>query len=164
MSKPDLTIAPSQSDEGKYIKEWLNDPVIIRWFPLHDEREIDDTIRIWESFQKMGASLSAYIEGKVVGITQLYLQAFEKLAHQCLFWILVHPDFRGKGIGGKLLDELEILAKEKFGIKILHLEVYESNPAIHLYERKGFVRYGLHKHFIKEPTEYIDKIMMEKRL
>ncbi|OGN54000.1 MAG: hypothetical protein A2098_03310 [Chlamydiae bacterium GWF2_49_8] len=72
---------------------------------------------------------------------------------------------RGKGIGRRLLKEIEELAKEMFQIEILHLEVYEGNPAIHLYERAGFKRYGIEKHFIKEKEgQYRAKIMMQKEL
>ena len=58
----------------------------------------------------------------------------------------------------------EKLAKEEFHIELLHLEVYEGNPAIRLYERFGFVKYGEHPHFIKEEGRYLSKILMQKLL
>lgn len=162
--KEPVVIRPSLKEEGKYVKQWLSDPVIIRWFPLYDEREIDDTVQVWEGCQAIGASLTAYRGEEVVGIANLYIQPYEKLAHQCLFCIIVHPDHRNTGVGGALIDELCKLAKEKFHVTILHLEVYKENPAIHLYERKGFIQYGVHQKFIREASGYIDKIMMEKRV
>lgn len=50
----------------------------------------------------------------------------------------ITPDFQGRGLAHRLLDELLILAKEK-GISQIMLEVYEDNfKAIGLYEKHGF--------------------------
>ena len=56
------------------------------------------------------------------------------------------------------------LAKNKFHIEVLHLEVYEGNPAKKLYDRLGFVQFGCHDHFIKEEQGYLQKIFMQKQL
>ena len=56
------------------------------------------------------------------------------------------------------------LPKNNFDIELLHLEVYEGNPAIHLYQRLGFVQYGYQRHFIKQNGQYLGKIMMQKAL
>jgi len=50
-----------------------------------------------------------------------------------LVYIAVNKEYRGKGIGGKLIDEAAKIAE---GEVALHVE-YE-NPAKRLYERKGF--------------------------
>ena len=55
-------------------------------------------------------------------------------------------------------------AKNHFKIEILHLEVYQGNPAIRLYERLGFKEFGRQPKFIKIGGEYLDKIMMQKEL
>ena len=83
-------------------------------------------------------------------MANLYIQPYEKLNHTCLFSIIVREDMRGKGVGGALLKQLMKYAKEKFKIEILHLEVFESNPARKLYERLGFKPFGYQAHFIKE--------------
>jgi ribosomal protein S18 acetylase RimI-like enzyme len=52
--------------------------------------------------------------------------------------IAVHSDFRGKGIGSKLLDEVAGYASENKYERI-RLDVIDTNPeARRLYERKGF--------------------------
>ena len=53
--------------------------------------------------------------------------------------ISVRPEQRGRGIGGRLLDELRQYAREH-GYKSIRLDVIDTNPrARQLYERKGFV-------------------------
>ena len=71
---------------------------------------------------------------------------------------------RGKGVGKALVEQLMKHAKEKFKIEILHLEVYEGNPAKRLYERLGFTPFGCQTRFIKEDGKYIAKIFMQKKL
>ena len=53
--------------------------------------------------------------------------------------IAVDREMRGKGIGTKLLDELEHYAREN-GFSSIRLDVIDTNPAARrLYERRGFV-------------------------
>lgn len=160
----ELTIRQAREDDTADLKRWLLDPAILKWFPMVNEREVDDAVRIWISYARIGAGLTAEWNGKACGMFNLYIQPFKKLSHTCLFSIIVDEKFRGKGIGAALLEEGEKLAREKFGIEILHLEVYEGNPAKRLYERMGFVAYGLHQHFIKEDGKYLSKTFMQKNL
>jgi putative acetyltransferase len=94
----------------------------------------------------------------------LYIQGYEKLKHTCLFSIIVQKDKRGCGIGRVLMERLIELAQQKFKIEILHLEVYEGNPAYKMYEQLGFVQFGRHEKFIKEKGEYLAKIFMQKKI
>lgn len=161
-----LTVRPSTEEDTPFLKEWLNDEKILRFFPMTSEpREFEDSIRVWMSYTKLGACLTALYEGEPVGMSCIYVHTYEKLKHQSLFAIVVKESMRGKGVGAFLLNETLKLAKEKFQIELLHLEVYEGNPAIHLYERAGFKRYGEEKHFIKEKEGgYRAKIVMQKTL
>lgn len=157
-----LEIEISQVKDGELFKKILLQPDVLQYFPMYDVREVEDSVRVWEIFCKRGASITALDEGKPCGMAFLNLQGYKKFAHQCLITILVDQDHRNKGIGTKLLEELFKLAKQPFGMEMLHLEVYEGNPAIHLYERMGFKEYGVQKMFIKEDDRYIGKILMER--
>lgn len=159
-----LTIRLAEDEDQKYLIEWLLQPGVLEWFPLCDQREVEDAARIWMSYSKQQAVLTAVWNGVPCGIANLYIQPYKKLAHQCLFAIIVDEKYRGKGIGRKLLEELISLGKEKFKLEMIHLEVYEGNPAIHLYQRLGFVQYGAQRHFIKDQGQYRTKILMQKKL
>jgi RimJ/RimL family protein N-acetyltransferase len=164
MSDGSLTFRFTEDADQKYLVDWLLQPGVLEWFPLADLREVEDAARIWIGYNKYDAVLTALWDGVPCGIANLYLQPYKKLAHQCLFAIIVDQNFRGKGIGTKLLQELMTLAKERFHIELLHLEVYIGNPAIRLYERLGFQVYGTQRHFVKEDGKYLDKILMQKNL
>lgn len=158
------TIRFSEESDQKYLVEWLLQPGVLDGFPLSDLKEIEDAARIWLSYIKYNGVLTAVCDSIPCGIANLYLQPYKKLSHQCLFAIIVDEKYRGKGIGTLLMNELMTLAKERFKIEILHLEVYEGNPAIHLYRRLGFEQYGIQRHFMKDATGYRGKIMMQKIL
>lgn len=159
-----IAIRPAEDSDQKYLVEWLLQPGVMDWFPLIDLREVEDAARIWLSYNKLGAVLTATADGVPCGNAVLYIQPYKKLSHQCLFAIIVDENFRGQGVGTKLLKALADLAKNTFYIELLHLEVYEGNPAINLYQRLGFVEYGRHKRFLKANGRYWTKIMMQKRL
>lgn len=164
MSHQHLSVRAAIATDHAYLVEWLQQPNVLQWFPLSDLREIEDAVRIWMSYATHGAVLTVLWDGVPCGISTLYLQPFKKLAHQCLFAIIVDERYRGKGAGTLLLNQLIKLAKEQFKIELLHLEVYEGNPAIRLYEKLGFSKYGCQRHFIKEEGHYRAKLMMQKRL
>lgn len=157
-----LKIRKGVLEDEKYLVEWLLQPNVLEGFPLTDLREVEDAARIWISYAKFGAVLTALIDDTPCGIANLYLQPYKKLSHQSLFAIIVDEKHRGKGIGKKLLEELVSLAKNTFKIELLHLEVYEGNRALSLYQRLGFEEYGRHTHFLKDQGVYRTKILMQK--
>ena len=76
--------------------------------------------------------------------------------------VVVHPDFRQKGVAYEMLTQLLLRGEQDFGIKEFTLEVRYSNiGAIHLYEKLGFVSEGIRKNFYEEPAE--DALIMWKR-
>lgn len=156
-----VSIRFTEFADAPMLKTWLLQPNVLRYFPMDDVREVEDAVRIWISYAKMKAGLTALHDEVPCGIANLYIQPYQKLSHQCLFSILVDEKFRGRGIGTQLIRALKILAKESFGIEILHLEVYEGNPAINLYRREGFKEFGYQSLFIKEKERFVGKIYME---
>ncbi|MBS3904703.1 MAG: GNAT family N-acetyltransferase [Simkania sp.] len=164
MSASEIVIRSSRQHEDEYLKKWLKEPNVLQWFPMIDDREIDDAIAYWLSFIPIGACLTAEWNGMPCGMANLYIPIYKKISHQCLFSIIVGELYRNKGVGAALIEHLEKLAKEKFQIELLHLEVYNGNPAIHLYQRMGYKEYGKQYRFIREGNVYIDKILMQKRL
>lgn len=159
-----LVVRPAEEGDQKYLVEWLLQPGVLQWFPLANLREVEDAARIWMSYMQQKAVLTALWNGVPCGIANLYLQPFRKLSHQCLFAIIIDEAHRGKGIGKQLLGDLITLARDELHIDLLHLEVYEGNPAIHLYQRIGFLEYGRQKRFVKDQGVYTTKILMQKRI
>jgi putative acetyltransferase len=94
----------------------------------------------------------------------LYLQSYKKISHHALFAIIVDKEYRGQGVGTRLIEFMMKHGKKEFHLEFLHLEVYEGNLAIELYRKLGFTQYGYQKHFIKDQGTYLGKIFMQKNL
>jgi putative acetyltransferase len=166
IKRDELSFRSITEEDMPTLASWVNDEKILKWCPMTNEpRELQDSLRVWTSYAKMGAGVTILYKGKPCGMANLYIQACKKLKHQCLFSMIVEESFRGRGIGGYLMDELFRVAKEKFNVEMMHLEVYEGNPAIYLYKKKGFVEYGKEPHFVKNSDgKYCAKIMMQRML
>lgn len=160
---PNVHIRYTDLSDAKYLREWLHEPDVFRWFPMADEIEIDDAVARWVGFSRYRCSLTAVKDGIPCGIATLYLQPYRRLAHQCEFGIIVGGNNRNLGIGTLLINALTHLAKENFKIELLHLQVYADNPAKRLYSRLGFKEFGHQAKWIKESDgSYVARTFMEK--
>lgn len=67
--------------------------------------------------------------------------------------VAVAQSARDRGMGASLVAAMQQWALEH-GVERIVLEVRVSNaPAIHVYEKKGFVTIGVRKNFYRLPTE-----------
>ncbi len=70
-----------------------------------------------------------------------------------IFDIFVSENYQKRGIGGKLLGEVEKILVER-GVRKIFLEVRKSNKkAISFYEKNGFVKVGVRKKYYLSPVE-----------
>lgn len=159
-----LNIREATEEDHIHLREWLMEPGVLQWFPMDSEKEVEDAAKIWTFYSRWKSCFIAEIDSVPCGSVLLNLTKFEKVQHQCLLSIIVSEKYRNLGIGTKLLDFIEKTAVEKFKIELLHLEVYENNPAQRLYERAGYKIYGHHPKFLKEGSVYKSKILMQKWL
>jgi ribosomal-protein-alanine N-acetyltransferase len=103
---------------------------------------------------KYGVFLVALIEGKVIGYGGTWVLVDE--AH--VTNVVVSPEFRGEGIGRKLMNEMLLKARDK-GAVCATLELRKSNEvALKLYESMGFVMATVRKAYYPDNQE--DAIVM----
>jgi ribosomal-protein-alanine N-acetyltransferase len=102
--------------------------------------------------------LVARLGGQVAGYVGIWLIAGE--GH--ITNIAVHPQYRGQGIGTKLLDALSNEARQR-GASRLTLEVRVSNvEAQRVYTRCGFLKVGIRPQYYLDNNE--DALIMWKDL
>ena len=76
----------------------------------------------------------------------------------------VIPSERQKGIGLKLLNEMQLLLKGK-GVSRFFLDVNEKNvSARRLYEKAGFEQVGLRKAYYEENGKNFDALLLKKEI
>lgn len=132
----------TDEDEEKYLTEALE--------------TIDD---------KTSVHLLAFHEDQLVGIAAIALKDRIE-SHVGVLGLSVAKDFRGEGIGTKLLEcviEQSVINMPK--LAIVSLEVYSENEtAIQIYKNLGFVNYGRLPKSVNFRGRYIDQCYMYRNV
>jgi RimJ/RimL family protein N-acetyltransferase len=106
----------------------------------------------------------AEIDKKLVGYLVVIGGSAKRNKHSCYLVIGILKEFRGKGIGTKLFEELQRWARER-NIHRLELTVVTQNEAaLALYTKMGFKMEGIKKHSLLINSEYFDEYYMSKLL
>ena len=148
-SSSNVTIEAMQDeyyeDSARILATFLNSKHMCCCIPLGWGE--DNPEKYQKLYQKQPAKKEvaavAIIDGLVVGVIQLLLEGMHSDTHKArpgeayIDHIAVEPDWQGKGVGGKLMLWAETTAVSR-GCKYISLEVMKGNPAIRLYQRKGF--------------------------
>lgn len=146
------------------LREWLLDKDVQKWFPVSTEREIEDAVQCWIGFSRYSSSITATLNSEPCGIGTLFLMPYRKVAHHCLFKLVVAPRHQRKGIGSSLLKNLKHLAKTYFHLDLIHIEVYEGNPLIPLLKKNDFHEFARQERFAKDASGYHARILFESFL
>jgi putative acetyltransferase len=147
--------------DADFLRSWLTHPGMLHWFPMSVEREVEDAVHCWIGFCRHLCSLTATLSGRPCGIGTLFLMPYKKVAHHCLFKLIVDPALHRQGIGTSLVRNLKHLAKTRFHQEAICLETWEGNPIIALLKKQGFHEIVRQERFVKEGTRYYARILLE---
>lgn len=105
-------------------------------------------------------------DGKLVGVVGMDVDSRRKMRHRAhVFGMYVPAEMKGAGVGRALLDALIARARAVDGLEELTLTVTARNaPAQSLFERAGFVAWGIERAAIKVDGVAYDKVHMTMRL
>jgi putative acetyltransferase len=159
-----LDIRYTYVTDTPYLRQWLENPEVQKWFPVSEEKEITDCVQCWIGFSRYSSSITATINGVPCGIATLFLMPYRKVAHHCLFKLIVDPKFQRQGIGTALLKNLKHLAKNYFRLELMHIEVFEGNPFIHLLQAQDFKEFCRQEKFVKDSSGYHARVLFESYL
>jgi len=128
-----------------------------------DEPEQAKKLEPGEWQRKMKNMIFAEDDGKLIGMIGAYREDKEKLKHIVnIVSFYVVPQFRGKGAGKALLQEVITNYTNDNTTKKLQLGVTTTqNPAQHLYRSLGFTQVGKLQYAVKVGNTYFDEYLME---
>ena len=115
-------------------------------------------LAFWESRLSVDAYaretvLGAWVDGKLVGLVGLAMEAREKTLHKAtLFGMFVTEQHRGHGLGSQLVAAILNEARARPQLRIVQLTVTDGNTAKSLYERHGFKEFGLEPYAVAVGT------------
>ena len=109
---------------------------------------------------KSSLVLGASENGKVIGVIGLKQEDGPKEAHKGFVWgFYVEPDYRKRGVGAALISAV-LTASRRIVEQVTLSVVADNTAAITLYERFGFVPYGLEPRALKTQDGYSDELLM----
>jgi RimJ/RimL family protein N-acetyltransferase len=156
----ELDIRYTRVFDVSYLRQWLNDPKVLRFFSMSTEQEIEQAISCWMNFARYNASLTAVIDRVPCGIATLFLPPYKKVSHHCLFKICVDPKYQRKGVGSALIKNIKHLAKTQFHFESIDAEVFDENPLIPLLKKFDFHEFARQEFFIKAKDRYFARVLL----
>lgn len=159
MATEEIRVRRAARNDGEHI--WRVHTAAIR--ETCSSRYTDEEINAWtsrltpDSYDSVIRGKALYVaqsDDRIIGFGQLNVVTGEVEA------VYVLPDYTGKGIGSRLLDTLEEVARE-CGLKRLHLD--SSLNAVGFYEHKGYVIKG-ETHHVMLTDVSLPCMRMEKAL
>lgn len=108
-------------------------------------------------------TLVARDNNEMIGYVSVVFAKFKKLRGNSYLTISVRASHRGQGVGSKLMEAAEQLARER-GARRMELEVFSQNPAVNLYKRLGYEEEGRKRKAVEDNGEFDDIIFMAKFL
>ncbi len=127
----------------------------------HRKNRFESNVTHKESF-----IVGAFDDDELVGMVGFLKLEKIKLKHKGIIWgMFVKPEMQGRGIGSELMKfTLEKAAKIQHLQKI-NLDVNaENQAAIRLYEKMGFISFGVEKNALLVNNKMYDTILMSKNL
>lgn len=129
-----ITITPPSIDDIDTLWEWGNTNWQL-WSSKKFKWYSKKTVKEWITHPKDSILLVAKYQGELVGICLTYIMRSWAYCDS----LFIKEEFRGKGIGKKLLMKTEALLK-KYNTEALSLLVNTDNTdAINGYKRLGFI-------------------------
>lgn len=157
----------AQKSDAKAVLDYLKRVGSETDFLLFDEAGVPMTIEQEEAFLEQ-VNNSPYSRmylvkesGAVIGNGYIHSSPRSRIKHKSEIAISVTKSHWGKGVSTMLMNALIDYAKSTHFTETIFLEVASGNQrAIKLYEKFGFVAYGLTKNAIKLENRYLDWILM----
>jgi RimJ/RimL family protein N-acetyltransferase len=106
------------------------------------------------------AAFGAFHGSELVGIAGLLTHEGQKEAHKgLLVGMYVRPSARNAGVARRLVEAIIEFARDR--VELIQLSVVSENKqARRLYERLGFLEYGIEKKALKQDGRYYDEVLM----
>jgi ribosomal protein S18 acetylase RimI-like enzyme len=112
------------------------------------------------------AIAGAFAGNRLVSAAGLSRTPGRKLMHRVFIWgVWTHPDFRGRGLGERVMRHAIVLARSWPGIRAVCLSACrEQHAAVRLYERLGFKTWGIEPDMMHVDGRFYEEVHMQLRL
>lgn len=160
------------SDDAQAMCDYINALSKEQTFVRFQGEEVtleDETKYLKEQLQKIDkkktVQLLVFCNNKLIGISEIDMKDRTE-SHEGVLGISVSDEYRGEGIGKKLMELTLEEAKNNIPhLKIITLGVFGSNNlAVDMYKKFGFKEYGRLPKGVFRRGEYDDHVYMYKNI
>ncbi|MNP32487.1 Acetyltransferase [compost metagenome] len=125
----------------------VDDGASIGFLPPLDLQEAE---AYWQEVLNPGIILwAALADDRIIGTVQLHLAMKKNGLHRAeVAKLMVHPEFRKHGVARKLMNTLEISAKN-IKRSLLVLDTRSGDPSNLLYHSLGYIKAGVIPHYAR---------------
>jgi RimJ/RimL family protein N-acetyltransferase len=160
MPPESFDIRYSELADLSFLQSWFEGEDACDPFPF-DPEEKEMALKNWIGFAKYKASLTGTLDGKPCAIGTLFLMPYRKVAHHCSFYLIVDPEHRRKEIGTSMVRNLLNLAKNRFKLESVHVEIYFPTPLFSILKKTGFHLIATQENFVKLHGESRERALLE---
>jgi putative acetyltransferase len=157
---------PGKKDSPREYLRFFNKLIEEDTFLMTDEKQTLEKERRWlsDALKDMRngkrVMLSAFEGKRVVGNCDAKKDR-GKGRRNILFGVAIEKEYRGRGLGEKLLRSTIKLAKERLEPRNMYLCVFGGNStAMELYKKVGFEEIARLPNWVKHRGRYVDEIYM----
>ena len=162
MTLPDnFDIRYSTLDDLPVLQNWFADPGEREPFPFETDAETEDVLKNWIGFSRFKAALTGTSGDVPCAMGTLLLMPYRKVSHHCSFYLIVDPKQRRKGIGTSMVRNLLHLARSRFCLESISVEIFEPNPILSLLEKNRFELFARQENFVKISGHGHARVLME---
>ncbi len=166
MSAGSIVVREACAGDAERIREIYNEGIADRIATLESApKSADEIAQWWAQHDHTYAVLVAAEENTVAGWASL-----NRFSHRCAhagiadLSVYVAREWRGRGIGAVLLEELERRAQAAGFHKIVLHALNENDHGKRLYQKRGFELVGVFREHGNLDGRYVDVVAMEKLL
>lgn len=156
----EFDIRYSTLDDLDPLMRWMSEPKATDDF-IFDEDEMEPALKNWIGFSKYKASLTGLWKGEPCAVGTLFLMPYLKVSHHCSFYLIVDPKHRRKGIGTSMVRNLLHLAKTRFRLESVHVEIFEPSLLFPILQKLQFNLFARQEDYIKIQGCKKDRLLLE---
>ena len=157
---PAFDIRFSELDDLPFLQSCFETPASCDPFPF-GFHEKEEALKNWIGFSRFKASLTGTINDRPCAVGTLFLMPYRKVAHHCSFYLVVEQTHRRQGIGTSMLRNLLHLAKTRFRLESVHVEVYAPSLLLPLLVRQNFQEFARQDDFVQIGGKFHPRILLE---
>lgn len=172
MNKENITIRNPKMSDLKQALVYVNKLSKEKTYVLFQGETISEkTERKWlkSCIEKIKENKSVtkflFNKDQLIGISGVDLKSGIQ-GHVGGFGLSIDKKYRGKGLGSLLMDTTIAEAEKNIKkMKYINLTVFaENSTAVKLYEKRGFIKYGLFKNGLIRKGKLADELLMGKEV